>query len=75
MSFVHLNYGMNLRIIPEETSTNENLPVKYFLETTINTAKLARERIMSHSFSIAKQANKTRRDYPDEVGGKVILVS
>ena len=60
---LYLNYGINPRTIPLEILANDNPSVTEFLETTQNTSKLARERIISQNYSMKKQANKTRKDH------------
>ena len=67
------NKGMNPRTIPLETQANDKPSVTEFLETTQNTTKLARERIISQNYSMAKQANKTRKDHAFQAEDKVLL--
>ena len=70
----YLNYGINPRTIPLETLANDNPSVTEFLENTQKITKLARDRIMSHNYSMAKQANKTRKDHEFKVGDSVLLI-
>ena len=66
-------YGMNPRTIPLETQDNEKPSVTEFLDTTQNTTKFARERIISQNYSMEKQASKTRKNLIFQAGDRVLL--
>lgn len=69
----YLNYGMNPRTIPLETLANDNPSVEKFLKITKDTTQVVQQRIMAHNYSMARQANKSRKDHQFKSGDQVLL--
>ena len=64
---------MNPRTIPLETLANDISYSNKFLKLTKDNTKLVRDTIMLHNYSMARKANKSRKDYTPKAGDRDLL--